>query len=191
MNYTQIKAAVLAWLHDSSAEVTALIDTFILLAEARLNRDLEAGVLLNKTTGTFSETIPYPSDFSAIVSLHKVFSTNIYVPVLPMTLTAIHEGGQGYCLTKDGIQVSPYMTGSYELAYNANLLSIITNTTNDIATSHPDLYIYATLIEACSWSRDEKEPDFIAKYQDILTSVNLDETKLGQSLGMRSDFNVP
>lgn len=191
MNYTQIKAAVLAWMHDSSAEVIALIDTFIVLAEARLNRDLDARVLLKKVTGTISTTIAYPADYDGIISLHKVISTDIYQPILPMSLSAIHQGSSGYCLTEDGIQVSSLLTGTYELAYTSALLSIITNTTNTIATKHPDLYIYATLIEAAPWSRDEKEPAWVAKYQDILASANIKEKQLGQSLAMRSDICGP
>lgn len=190
MNYTELKVAIKNWIHDDSAEVTALIDTFIIMGEARLNRDLKTPKLLTTLTGTFGSVIAYPDDFVSTVSLLIVSGTD-YTPLNPISYSELRRGHIGFCEAADGIIVTSTITGSYELAYKCALPAIATNTTNFISVAHPDLYLYACLIESAAFIRDELQGDFAARYVGLLNDVNISDGRLGQMPRMRSDTNVP
>jgi hypothetical protein len=191
MDYSGIKLSLQNWLHDTSAEVVGLVDTFIQLGEARLNRDLRSPKMITTVTGTFAQTIALPSDFQEIFSFNRVDSATTWTPIDPASFTAIRNGAIGYCFTSAGLNTSPFLQGNYELAYYQKLPSIVINSTNLILSAHPDLYLYACLLEASVFIRDEKEGQFYAKYNELLNSVNISESKVGQRTQMKADINVP
>lgn len=190
MNYVEIKSALQNWLHDTSAEFVGLIDTFIRLGEARLNRDLRTPKMIEVVTGSIAAIIPLPADFQEIVALNRVDSSYSQTPIEPVSITALRNGSIGYCITSNGFELSPLLNGTYELSYIPKLLSIVENSTNSISEAHPDLYLYACALEGAAFLRDEKEQYFLGKYSEILQSVNTTEARVGQATHMRADFNV-
>lgn len=190
MNYTSLKTAMQNWIHDSSSGYTALLDTFIELGESRINRDYRSPRLIKSATGTIASTISFPADYQEIVSFSRVDSSTSWTALKQISVDGMRAGQIGYCFTVSGISVSPGVTGTYELVYFPKLLSVITNTTNQTMQNHPDVYLYACLLEAAAYTRDEREQYFFEKYKSLMAEANASEQVHAQSLQMRSDVYV-
>ena len=161
-NYTDLQASIAGWLHRS--DLAAVIPDFIMLAESRINRNLRAiipqtEIALTATPG--SRYMPIPTGMVEIEALWLTYYQPrrqlVYKEPTELILN-ISSGMPNYWsidssnIALDSTCDNPY---TFTLRYFA-LFALSSTTTNWLMTNHPDLYLYASLIEAAAYIRDDK-----------------------------------
>lgn len=163
-NYAELKSAVADYLN--RLDVDAQIATFVQLHEAKVNRELRVPQMMVRAEATSdAEYIPVPSDFLQDYSL-KLESA---VPHADLTYIAQSDAklykAQGltqtlyYTIVGNSFELiaDPPENVDVELIYYARIPALSdSNTTNWLLTSHPDLYLYGTLLETVPYLKDDE-----------------------------------
>ena len=194
---SDLRTSVSDWLARSDLS-DALINDLILLAEARMNRDLRINLLerrasLNTTAGDGYISLPTDSggtvDATEVRKLSYVSSPS-YEPLQFATPGTIsfrrYEGLTGkpvvYSIVGTEFQLAPIPDAIYELrcTYLAKLAALSdSNTTNDILTNHPDLSLFGVLAEAEPYTGfDERRQLWESKYQACLAAARSADNRL-------------
>lgn len=162
--YTELKAAVADWI-DRDDLTTQIVD-FIAMAEAEFNRTLlvpEREAV--DTSSITSETWPLPSDFHSLRSLY--LNTDPRVLLEQMTLGELRNTygaqttgkPQNFAIQKGSELVfgpSPDTTYTVYLNYYEKIPALSGgNATNWLLTSHPDIYLYGSLLKAAQFMLDD------------------------------------
>lgn len=184
-NYTDLKASVADWLHRT--DLTTQIVDFITLAESRINRDLnsrlsEEDAALTGTVGV--DTVALPTDFinplGLWITTYNPRESLIYK--LPEKLIKSTSNGNPRYYTISGSNIEfeyPLDTAyTYTLRYKSGYALSVSATTNWLLTNHPDVYLYAALIESAVYVRDSAQiPVWTNLYQEALTGVRNKEMR--------------
>jgi len=163
-DYATLKAAVADYLNRE--DLTPQIATFVQLHEAKVNRELRVPQMMVRAEATSdAEYIPVPSDFLQDYSL-KLESA---VPHADLTYIAQSDAklykAQGltqtlyYTIVGNSFELiaDPPENVDVELIYYARIPALSdSNTTNWLLTSHPDLYLYGTLLETVPYLKDDE-----------------------------------
>lgn len=184
-NYGELKTAIENWLNRDDSVTTAIIPDFITLATVRLNRDL-SGV---RERAQQSISTEYTSFVSPIGGLESI-SLDGYGPLEVTTMDRLdYISGQYGGTTGRPLYacVIPAVEGGCvvrvmpvpDATYTANILYApvysqfsIDADTNDILTSHPDLYLFAALAESAPYLKDdERVAVWEQKYQSGLAAL--------------------
>jgi hypothetical protein len=186
MTYAQFKTYILAYLwRTGDAELTANLDTLILAAEARLNRDLRVNEMLTRATGTATDwDITLPTDHRETQSFKlDAVGTFSYVTGHEMdTKRAVVENagtvGERAYTTRTFMELA-YALSSPGEAYTWNYYTSIPAYAGDDtawpAAKYLDVYQSAVLIECYDWLRDNEESaKEETKYLKRLDGVNVD-----------------
>ena len=200
-NYTDLKASIADWLHRS--DLTTQIVDFITLAESRINRDLNSRLAEEDTTltGTVGvRTIALPTDFIHPLGLWLTTYNprELMFYKLPEKLTVSTTNGNPRYYTVDGSNIafeSPLDAAyTYTLRYKSGYALSGSVTTNWLLTNHPDVYLYAALIESAVYVRDSAQiPVWTNLYQEALSGVKSKEMRnktmdvLVTDAGLRGD----
>jgi hypothetical protein len=167
-DYTSLQAAIATWLAATGdVEVTGNADTFVQLAEQRINRGaegaypspplrLQAMETVNAAFAVAGEYTNVPTDFLEMRSL--VYPTNPlqWVPLLSEEqLVALFGGvtGTNFAAAIVGLQlrIFPIVTASttFQLTYVAKVPALSDAApTNWLLTNAPGVYLYGALLEA-------------------------------------------
>lgn len=201
--YSGLQTGALRWLrrvNDDFFEED--VPMLIALAETRINRDLR--VRLMETTATLtidaaSESLP--TDFLEVKAL--VLQTTpkaVLTPVTPAALYTEFANGvtgqpQKYSIIGSTFRTGPAPDATYtaELIYYAKIAALSsTNTTTTVLTANPDIYLYATLLEAAPYLKnDQRIQTWADLYQRAIGAVGVSETSArwgGGSLNMTAEF---
>ena len=156
--YSDLQATIASYL--ARTDLTAMIPTFIQLAETRLQRELRIRPMLKvATTDTVANdsTVELPSDFLEMRDLH-INASPIYVlkynapnVFYRNTFSTISGRPTNYTTLATEFQLAPIPDSTYELQmlyYAAPALLSSTNTSNVFLVNCPDLLLYASLAEA-------------------------------------------
>ena len=164
--FAGLKATIADYLNRD--DLTAIIPSFITIAEAKFNRKLRTRQMIKRANGQIeSAFFAYPSDWlqakefqlntNPIVRLQFVteaygdeLKANRYVSV-----------GQPAYYTITGTQLefipTPDSTYSAELTYYAKIPALSdANTSNWLLAYAPDLYLYGALLEAAPYLKDDE-----------------------------------
>lgn len=173
-SYSELQSAIANWMNRD--DLTDRIPEFIALFEARFNREVRwRKLLVRRVTEPDEEYEELPSDFVALKSIRF----NSDPPTAPLTRVSedimeqlrYEAGGVAgtpryYALTGDGgMQIlfeRPLADGlRLELLHYRTLPSLddADNTTNSLLLSHPDVYLYGTLMEAEPYVKNRDELD--------------------------------
>jgi len=162
--YTGLKASIASWMHRD--DMTALIPDFVLLAEARISRDLRLRRQITTTTlSTVAATqaVTLPSDWLELenLSLATAIERNLtYMNNESLNVRYPDGSGSGeprvYTLEADTILLGPTPDAVYTLniLYYARWAALSTTATNWLLTYHPNIYLFAALTEASDWAKD-------------------------------------
>lgn len=193
--YTGLKAEIADWL--DRPDLTARIDTFIDLCEARMSREVRHRSMLRRATAVLETDTKYlalPTGFRGM-KIMRLMTTPVTV------LEQINE----YEMTKRMADTSglpiwfsiheeiefervPDSDYSAEMIYYAALTplgdDVDTQTpANAILTYHPDLYLYGSLLAAEPFlDNDERVPTWEKLYAGGVQTVN-DEDKRSRTSG--------
>ena len=164
--YTELKSAVADWLLRD--DLTAVLPSFISLAEAGLNRQARHWRMEKRSTATLdSQYSALPADFLQPIRLSLTSGTTFELElasqadIVDMRSLAANNTGRPryYALTAGEIEVFPTPGDNYtlELAYVARVPALSdSNADNWLLTYYPDAYLYATLLQAAPYLKDDE-----------------------------------
>ena len=168
-SYSTLQDAVTSWLmRGADTTFQADVPTMIQLAEAKLKRD--SRVRSNRIVDPVaisSEVLNLPSDYKSLVSLTLTGPTYFgFLNQVSMSEFEDLKGRYGdsagppthFAITGTQLYIHPTPDQAYEarLVYERTITSLSTSTTiNWLLTSHPDIYLYATLCEAAPYLKDD------------------------------------
>ena len=161
MDYSTLQLSIADYLHRS--DLTAVIPTFISVAEASLFREISAPETEIAVTGvTVGGYAVLPTDYGALSKLSVTYGGSSrlldYISIAEVTTSV--EANPGYYSFEAG-KLRIYGTGdgqSYTLYYLPTLTPLSTSvTTNWLLTNAPDLYLYASCLEGAKHIRDDVE----------------------------------
>jgi hypothetical protein len=201
-NYSDLQTSVAGWLH--RADLTAIIPDLVTLGEATINRKLRLLQMENVASLTTSITDRFatlPTGFMEAIDL------SLYLDDYPQTLTQVPLSKiNGNSLT-DQAQPRFYAISSNivfdvisDEVYTLSLrylkkLDLATDLTNYVMTTYPDIYLYATLMAAEPYMKNDKRLGIWAGLlKDGIEAANrLDGRSRGKSMltiesGMRTSY---
>jgi hypothetical protein len=165
-NYSGLQASIANWTHRS--DLTPLIPDFVTMAESRISRDLRLRRQI--TVGTLNcvagvATVTIPDDWLEFENLSVEANPSrqlVYVPVEHIDAKYNSEdSGIPAVFTIEGSQIllGPKPDSNYVLdsIYYARFPSIITSSTNWLLTNHPNIYLFACLIEAFLYTQNAEQ----------------------------------
>ena len=165
MTYATLQNDVADYLHRT--DLTAKMPGFIALAEFTIFRELHVKDMAVSVAGvTVGEYADLPTDFGSVqrvtVTANSVEYSLDYKAqdYTPTGQTYPNE----YALENNKLRIWGTSTGqAYTLYYIPNLAALSdSNTTNWLLTNAPDLYLYATALEAAKYIKDTNEIQLLA-----------------------------
>lgn len=139
-------------------------DNFIQLASVRIGRDLKSSAteqLVTLDGVALGNPLTLPSDFSQIRSINWESGPR---PVSlsardEISITAVPSQGDPFAYNiRDGaINVRPFVSSDYTLSYYGIPILNAANPTNNVLTRHPQIYLYAALVELQIWTQDAEQ----------------------------------
>ena len=189
MTYATLQTDISATI--SRDDLTTRIDNWIEQAEFRLARDIFPRGHRAYASSTFTATeagavIDLPTRFISAISFHALADSagtatgSYFYPVLWRTLSFVRaynplqstSGRPKYWTGLDENQAlvapSPSVAFAFRLAYFERLAPLSdSNTTNWWTANHPDVLLYACLLESAPYLRDdERVPTWKIEYQE-------------------------
>lgn len=181
--YSELKSAVADWLNRS--DLSAVIPSFISLAEAQFQRDerLRTRDSVVRATATLDEQYEaLPADYIEMVNF-QVNGQEPFQRLQFLTLNQMDEYKRSftspgvpkyYTIVGNQIEMLPIPASpgyQGEMVYYAKIPPLSdTNTTNWLLTKHPDVYLYGTLVQTAPYLKDDER---------VGTWANLYERALG------------
>lgn len=187
MTFATLKTDVADYLHRT--DLTAKMAGFIALAEASIFRELPnikamAISVAGTTTGEYGTL---PTDFGSVVRV--TITANSSEWSLDYKAQDYTPTGQAYpeqyALENNKLRIWGSSTGqAYTLYYIPNLAALSdSNTTNWLLTNAPDLYLYATALEAAKHIKDTNEIQLLAPMvAGLVDSVRRQSERRGQPI---------
>jgi len=195
--YSELKTSVADFLNRD--DLTSAIADFIALGEAQMNRDIRHYSMIKRSVAEIDTRYSsLPTDFLEPIRLHidDSYQTRLELTSLDDMLqlrnnTANATGKpQYYAIVGDSIEVYPTPDADYntELMYYAKIDALSdSNTSNWVLSSHPDAYLYGSLMQSAPYLKDDNRLTVWASlYAGIISSINRqsERTKYGGS-GLR------
>ena len=180
--YAELKTEVADFSHRS--DLTSKMDSFTLLAESIINKDLR--VLENEVRleVTFDDAFySPPSNFMALRAIHIV-NDSARVPIkqyTPQQLDSLYSKAtgtaNGFAIHGGQIELRPAPSVSAtvdgELTYYARVDSLVSNSTNDILTAYPMIYLSAMMIQVNLYLQDDGEmAKWVSAYNSQIEQAN-------------------
>ena len=203
--YTELKSAVADWLNRD--DLTAVVPTFIALAETSMERALRTRKMLVRANATIdTQYSAVPSDFLEIRSM-KITSSSPIQPMYAQTIEAMDDldaknPGTGkpvyFCVVGNQIRVHPAPSGNYtaELAYYSTINKLSASVaSNWILASHPDAYLYGALLQAAPYLKDDERAGvwsglYVAAIEAIKTADERAASSGGALVTRTASFGV-
>jgi hypothetical protein len=178
--YSELKTAIAAWAHNTA--LTNVLADFVTLAESRINRlglfnEMEQEATLTATPS--SRYIALPSGFIEPKGLWlTTYGDRIPIHFLPVEQMPVYDdSGQPDYWTIDGSNIAfdrpASIAYTYVLRYTGKFTLSDASPTNWLLTNHPDVYLYAALMESAVYSRNpEQLPIWKGAFDIALQEVN-------------------
>ena len=200
--YATLQTAVANWLDRS--DLTDRIPEFIALAEARMNRTLRLAIMLNVdettlggATALVAGTRDYalPSGYLQMVDFHLRTSPITTLSYLtPENMNRMWAGSQGgkplaYTIFSDNASGTPIKSvrlgpspGSaydYSIMFYKKIDALSdSNTTEQMLTDNPDVYLYGALLEAEPFlMNDQRVQLWATAFQESLNALQEQDNK--------------
>jgi len=186
MNYTELRAASIAYADRYDTEVSGNIDTYVIMTEARINRLLKtrkqsARAYILGVDG--KEYYPLPPDWAGMRNL-KITNPNPIttgysedpMSLLDPTSFELHKKSSSkdgaYCIIDNQIQVYPLIAEgcSMEMVYFQRVPNLnAIDDTNWLSTDNPDIYLAGMTAEISLFAKDYSAAD--GWYERLATAV--------------------
>ena len=186
--YTKLVADIKDFMEDDGSEFSDAVDTFIDLAELKLSRDLAVPAFRKRQTGTLTSSDPFHTLPTDLVTLEyfQLNNSNVRTSLLLKSDEFMQEfwpnrtstGTPKYYAYFDNstIYVAPTPSANtpVEISYRRRLDALSSsNTSNWLTTDAYDALLYACLIEASHYNRNDKLLQYHSGlYQKAVQDVN-------------------
>jgi len=187
--FAELKTAAANWLDRS--DLTDRIPEFISLAEARFNRvlrirDMETVSTAISTTGGTRE-YSLPTGFVQMKEFH--LTTDPITPlayITPEMMSRMWAGSttgkpEVFTIIADNVRLGPSPDAVYttSMLYYKTFTALSTdNTTSEMLTNNPDVYLYGTLLEAEPFiMNDERVPLWLAAFEKAVGDIQNQDNK--------------
>jgi hypothetical protein len=183
MTYQEMKDLIADTLNRQ--DLTAVIPSFITLCEAGLNRELEHYKMEKRSSTTFNDRYhTIPSDFLKVSRIHLSTGEPLHlVSVDEMQEMRSQSDASGkpkyYSVTAGEFELYPSPDGDHpaEIYYLAEI-SPLSSGDNFVATDHPDLYLYGSLVHTAPYLKeDERIQTWAGLYNKALSMANSQSTQ--------------
>ncbi len=197
--YAGLKAAVSDWL--SNEQLTAIVPTFIALAESQINRDVRHWRMENRATSTMTtQYLARPDDWVETIRLKSTGSGTMPLQYLSgMAMDERRASGENvagepryyrHVETQFEVWPSPSSSVDVELIYFQKLPELSgSNATNWLLLNAPDVYLYGALVAASPYLGDDARVAVWAQmYATSVLKLNEESEKAkysGSGLSMR------
>ena len=201
MTFTELKSNIADWLNRS--DLTSVIPTFITLAEARLNRQLRTTNQYTRATVSSSDQyLSMPTDFLEMrhiritspkerdlveIAAHQI---NEYTDT--DFLASLADSYPRYYVYGQSLRIIPTPAESitYEMMYYAKVPALsASNTSNWVSTSHPDAYLYYSLLQASPYlGEDERIAIWQAQAERAVAEIQASDDRR-RTKGSRHSLN--
>ena len=187
--FAELKTAAANWLDRS--DLTDRIPEFISLAEARFNRVLRIRGMETVSTAisTVGGTREYslPTGFVQMKEFH--LTTDPITPlsyITPEMMSRTWAGSttakpQVFTIIADNVRLGPSPDAVYttSMLYYKTFTALSTdNTTSEMLTNNPDVYLYGTLLEAEPFiMNDERVPLWLAAFEKAVSDIQNQDNK--------------
>jgi hypothetical protein len=176
--YAELVTAVGNWAHRDDTAFTDRVPEFVKLAEARFNRALRTTDMEETlaSTALSSGEASLPTGFLAWKELRFDGDTDYTLQPKPLEFIRAQDpdstsNPRYFAVTKSTVICWP-ASGSIKGTYYKEIADLQTNSTNWLLTSHPDLYLFATLTEAALYLHDDSRiPLWAEKASALLDAV--------------------
>lgn len=164
-NYTELKSSIADFLNRQ--DLTAVIPTFISLAEAQINRDVRHWQMENRATATLNDQyLTRPSDWVETIRFTVLSGgTN---PLQFLSTAAMDQRRSNsdnvagepryYSYVEDQFEVwpTPSEAVSTELVYKQKIPALSdSTTTNWLLSTAPDVYLYGSLLHSAPYLAED------------------------------------
>jgi hypothetical protein len=204
-NYAELQSAMSDFLNRD--DLTAVLPSFIRLAESRMDRDLRHFRQEVRSTITLAtQYVTIPVDYLQPIRLQILdASTNPVEPIsmaqmLQLRADSYDQTGKPthYALTAGSFELypTPNMSYSASLVYYGRVPALSgANTTNWLLTEAPDAYLYGSLVHSAPYLKDDaKVALWDGLYKAAMDNLNAtsDEAKYGgMGLVMKTKRGAP
>lgn len=160
-NYSELQTSLSNWSH--RADLTSLLPDFIRLAETKLNRYLRTRDMELETTLTPSSGVcTLPTDFLASRRVYINTSSPIELEYLApeqfyIQFPTTAGGSKYFTIESNTIILADRGATSVKLLYYQVIPALASNSTNWLLTSHPDLYLAASMAELNDYVKNTNE----------------------------------
>ena len=202
--FAELKTAVANWLDRS--DLDDRIPEFIALAETRHRRDFKIRRMETRVTAnTIADTEYYSLPDNYVAMRNIQLNTDPKTPLEYMTpeqMDRVRGGStkgkpKAYSIIGNSFQLRPIPDSVYEiemLYYKYFTALSDSNTTNDMLTYHPDLYLYGALVEAEPYLQNDKRiqvwQGFYDRAKADLIATNERDRHSGVAPTTRIDFGA-
>ena len=184
-DFNGLKSSIALW--SKRDDVTNFLDDFISLAENDIDKSLQLRTNEKRALATINNVdrfIVLPTGFIEMRSLRILVGVNWEDVVfrVPDVLNIKETAGTPYFYTiNKQIEFDRVPDQSYqlEMVYYKKLTPLsITNTTNNVLTDYPDLYLYGSLTHLYKWARDEENASYYDNiFNQAIARANMQEKR--------------
>lgn len=185
-NYSDLKAVIADYL--ARDDLTDQIPDFIRLGESRLDKELRIRELIARATTSTTigdDTVTLPDDFLGALDVFIDGSPKTQLNyIVPSQYSAVYGGSntgkpQIYTIIGKEMRLGPSPDANYtiEILYNKRIPKLSdSQTTNDVLSLYPELYLYSALIEAEPFlQNDVRVQTWLALFGQALTSATVSD----------------
>ncbi len=192
--YDELQAAILNWMArapDDEDAVVATVTDFITLAEARFNRELRVREMIERIAATIDEAQEgMPARFLEPISASLILATGAVRPLKYVTMHELSRGARNiagdpvqYTIVGGQILFGPTITFDDDtpkedrpkleiVGYFSQPALSNDNQVNDILKFYPNVYLYASLLEASAFVTSDQTGDWAGLYEEAITRAN-------------------
>ena len=184
-NYTDLQTTIADFLNRD--DLTAVIPTFIQMAEAQINREIRHWKMETRATGQQSagdQWMQIPADWVETIRLHLTGSgTSAITLASRATIADIRAKNEDvstvlpyYYSHADGqfeLYPTPVEQTDFELLYYQKIPDLASNTTNWLLDDAPDVYLYGSLLHSAPYlAEDARVAVWASMYAAAVQNVN-------------------
>lgn len=180
--YTDLKTEVADFSHRS--DLASKMDTFCILAEAVINKDLRTLDMETILSVTFNDAFyDLPDDYMELRAI-QIDDSGYRVPIKSYTPQQLDRffsedtgNARGFCVHGGQIELRPAPTATAtvngEISYYKRVSTLTTNATNDILTKFPMIYLSAMMVMVAKYLQDkDEEASWIDVYNSQIKQAN-------------------
>jgi hypothetical protein len=157
-NYSELQTALENWSH--RADLTSVLPDFIVLAEAKLNRELRTRQMELETTLTpVAGVCTLPTDYLSLRRAYINTSVPVELEYLPpeqfrLKYPVTAGGSKYFTIEGESLLLADRGSTAVKILYYQTLPDLATNSTNWLLTAHPDLYLSVAMAELSDYIKD-------------------------------------